>query len=98
MPLEEILVDETNATDDDIKEALAELNKKRVRKAKIARGEIKGSKKWEEMTEEEREEKRKYNRKRNIKVSKLLALCEENGITVSQEEIDEEYAKQYPEG
>jgi hypothetical protein len=93
--MEEILVDESNYTDEDLAEALKLLNAKKVRKAKIDRGEIKGDKKWSDMTPEEKEKANIYNRKRSIYVRLMLEKAKEFDIDVSDEEVQAEYDKKY---
>jgi hypothetical protein len=98
MALDEIFVDESTATDEDIQEALALLNKKREHKAKVERGEIKGEVKWSDMTPEQKAQANKANRKRSIYVKLMLQKAEEFDITVSEEEIEKVYAEKYPNG
>jgi hypothetical protein len=80
--------DASNASEDDVAEALALLGKKRERNAKIKAGLIKGSKPWADLTEEEKERSRMYNRKRQVKISLLAKKAVDAGYTVSEEEVD----------
>lgn len=82
-----------DASPEQIERALALFNKDSERKAKVKAGIIKGGKKYSEMTEEEKEKDRQYNRRRNTYNKLMIAKAAEAGITVSDEEVDEELRK-----
>lgn len=82
-------VDPKKATQEQIAAAMELLNKKIERQGKIARGEIKGGKKWSEMTEEEKDKTRAANRRRNVRIKITCQKAEAQGITVSEKEIDD---------
>lgn len=85
---EDFIVDASNASPDQIKEALALLAKKKEREAKIKAGILKGDKKWSEMTEEEKEKARKYSRRREAERAILIEKAKAAGITVTDEEVE----------
>lgn len=73
---------------EDMKKAMELLQKDKVRKDKIARGEIKGSKKRSEMTAEEIQHEREKNTRRNTRTRLILEKAAKQGISVSEAEID----------
>jgi hypothetical protein len=92
----EVMVDVSSASPEQLKAALDLLNKKLVREKKIEAGIIKGEKKWADLTPEEKERQNVYNRKRTIYTRMMLDKAEELGITVSDEEVEAEYQKRFP--
>lgn len=68
--------------------ALQLLQKDKERKEKIKRGEIK-TRKWAEMTDEQKARAREASRRREAKRTLLCQKAEDNGITVSDKEIED---------
>jgi len=87
---EKFKIDPKKASSKEVEEALALLEKKRVREAKIKAGEIKGSqgRNWAEMTPEQKGKARSYNRRRNARQALMVAFAESKGYTPSDKEID----------
>ena len=86
-------VDPKKATPEQLARAFALLEKEEVRKEKIARGEIKGGKKWSELTDKEKQKFRDSNARRAARMAVKAEKAEKAGITVSDKEIDEYLAK-----
>ena len=76
------------ASPEEIQRGLELLEKERIRKERIARGEIKGGVKWSEMSEEQKEKARLAARRRNAKLNILARKATEAGITVTDKEIE----------
>jgi len=77
------------ATQKQIDEGLALLQKKQVRDAKIASGEIKGNKSYADMTPEEKTKRQDYNKRRRVRLQLISNKALEAGITVTDAEVDE---------
>jgi ClpP class serine protease len=92
-------IDKKKASQAEIDEALALLEKKRVHQAKVEAGEIKGyAKTWAEMTPEQKAKAKKYTYRRTVRQSLMIAKAVAAGITVSDKEVDAELAKKVPKG
>jgi hypothetical protein len=83
-------VDFKKPSQEDIQRGLELLEKERIRKEKIARGELKGYKKWNELNDEEKDKRRAYTKRRAAQQKVILRKAAEAGITASEREIDEE--------
>lgn len=83
-------IDKTAVTDDEMDEALALLEQKRIHDARVDAGEIKGSyaKKWADMSEEQREKAKGYARRRQARQTLIIRKAILQGIKVSEDEID----------
>lgn len=97
MPIdpEKFKIDPKKASQKDLEEAFALLQKKRYHEARVKAGEIKGtsSRSWGDMTPEQKEKARKYNYRRMVRQKLLVAKAIAAGITVSDKEVDAEIAK-----
>jgi lysyl-tRNA synthetase class I len=85
---EKYVITKSNASEQEIAEALALLSKKRERQDKIAKGLIKGGQKWSEKSDEQKAKMRDYNKKRQAKMALLAQKALEAGITVSEDEVE----------
>lgn len=74
---------------EEVERALALLEKDIERKEKIAKGEIKGGKKWSELTEEEKDVRRKASKRRNAKIAVIVQKALAKGLDATDKEIDE---------
>ena len=70
-------------------EALKLLQKAEERKAKIARGEIKGDLKWSEMTPEQKEKAKLQSRRYSARIAIIMEKAKAAGITCTEKEIDD---------
>ena len=88
-------IDPKQISKEEMAEALRLLESKRIRKARIDAGELKGTTGvlYSEMTPEQKEKAKKYARRRLIRQSLLLAKAAAAGITVSDKEVDEAMTK-----
>lgn len=88
-------IDPKKASQKDLEEALALLARKREKADRIKRGELKGSYgvPWSEMTKEQKERALKYARRRAIRLSLLVAKAADQGIVVTDKEVDAEIAR-----
>ncbi len=84
-----------SVSEQDMERALTLLKAEKVRKEKIARGEIKGTtyKKRSEMTKEELEKQKKLDRKYLARTQIILQKARAQGITATEKEIEEYLAK-----
>jgi ClpP class serine protease len=73
---------------EEMERALQLLERDKIRREKIKRGELKSGRKWSELTEEEKEKRRKATRRRNARIRLMVQKATEQGITVTEEEID----------
>ena len=70
-------LNQTNVSEEQMLRAFELLNKENVRKDKIARGEIKGSRKWSELTDEQKETHKQYNKMRTAKINKVYKVAQD---------------------
>ncbi len=92
---EKFKIDPKKASADDIRAALALLEKKRVHDAKVEAGEIKGyaGTSWKDMSPAAKEKAKLYAKRIAIKTSLIIAKAVAAGITISEKEIEAEMAK-----
>lgn len=92
-------IDPKKATQKDLDEAFALLEKKKVREARVKAGELKGTYgvPWSQMSPEQKAKARKYNARRLVRQSLLIAKAVAAGITVSDKEVDAEINKRAKE-
>lgn len=81
-------IDTSKVSPEEFERAMELLEKDKIRKEKIKRGEIKGGLKWSEMSEEQKDKARLAARKRNAKIKLLCEKATAAGITVSDEEVE----------
>ena len=87
-------VDPKKLSKEEMDEALRLLEAKRIRKARVDAGELKGyGVSYKDMTPEQKEKAKKYARRRLIRQNLLIAKAEAMGVTVSDAEVDAEMAK-----
>jgi len=84
-------IDPKKVTKEDMDEALKLLEKSKIRQARIAAGELKGTTgvSYKDMTPEQKTQVRKYARRRQIRINLLVKKAEAAGITVTDREVDE---------
>lgn len=81
-------IDPKKVTKEQMERALELLEKEQVRKDRIAKGEIKGSKKWSELTDAEKAKFKDREARRRAKIAVLIEKATAKGITVSDQEVD----------
>lgn len=81
-------IDPKKVTKEQMERALELLEKEQVRKDRIAKGEIKGSKKWSELTQAEKDKFKEREARRRAKIAVLIEKATAKGITVSDAEVD----------
>lgn len=81
-------IDPKKVTKEQMERALELLEKEQVRKDRIAKGEIKGSKKWSELTQAEKNKFKEREARRRAKIAVLIEKATAKGITVSDAEVD----------
>lgn len=79
---------------EDLMRGLELLRQEKVRKERIARGEIKGGQKWSELSPEQKKKRLDGGKKWRVRQQLLLKKAQEKGIQVSDAEIERAMASQ----
>lgn len=82
------MIDPKKVSKEEMQRALELLEKEQVRKERIAKGELKGSRKWSELSDDEKKKYRDREARRRAKIAILLEKAEAKGLTASDAEID----------